>query len=106
MIDNPPFILRENLRNTASIHDWATERTNLGKDIITNQIVGPIPLSYKFAKDYEAKKHIETEILKLVDEDKVPISSIVILSFGSLRIISLIRLRERWMVRIRESSGG
>ena len=80
MIDNPPFILRENLRNTASIHDWATERTNLGKDIITNQIVGPIPLSYKFVKDYEAKKHIETEILKLVDEDKVPISSIVILA--------------------------
>ena len=76
----PPFVLRENLRNTASIHEWATDRTELGRDVITNQIVGPVPVSYSFLKDFEARQYIETEINHLVLEDSVPLSSIVILT--------------------------
>lgn len=75
----PPFLLRENLRNTSSIYDWATEKTNLGKDVITNQIIGPTPISYKFSKQYDLKRELELEILKLVDYEGVPIESIVVL---------------------------
>ena len=76
----PPFVLRENLRNTSSIYDWATEKTHLGREVVTNQIIGPLPVSYTFIKDYEARQYIETELLRLVDEDMVPLASIVILS--------------------------
>ena len=76
----PPFILRENLRNTSSIHEWATDRTSLGRDVVTNQIVGPNPISYSFSKDFEARQYIESEINQLVFEDYVPLSSIVVLT--------------------------
>lgn len=75
----PPFLLRENLRNTSSIYDWSTEKTNLGKEVITNQIIGPNPISYKFSKQYDLKKELEIEITKLVDNECVPVESIVVL---------------------------
>ena len=79
-IQNPPFELRENLRNTSSIYNWATEQTNLGRDVITNQVIGPMPNSFQFAKMYDLKKYVETEINKLVNRENVPIESIVILT--------------------------
>lgn len=78
-INTPTFVLRENLRNTSSIYDWATDKTNLGKEVITNQIIGPAPVSYKYSKKYDLKKSLETEILKLVDKENVPVNSIVVL---------------------------
>lgn len=78
-ISLPPFTLRENLRNTSSIYDWAKDKTNLGKEVITNQIIGPAPISYKFSKHYDMKKFLEGEILKLVDRENVPVDSIVVL---------------------------
>ena len=75
----PPFQLKENLRNTASIYDWATEKTNLGKDVITNQIIGPLPISYTFTKEYELYKYLETEIVKLIITEGIPVKSIVLL---------------------------
>ena len=79
-IESPPFVLRENLRNTSSIHEWSTDKTNLGRDVVTNQIVGPVPVSYGFSKDFDARQYIEAEITHLVLEDGVPLSSIVILT--------------------------
>ncbi len=76
----PPFHLRENLRNTASIYDWSTDKTNLGKDVVTNQIIGPLPVSYSFSKIYELKKYLESTIVKMIDNEHVPLSSIVLLT--------------------------
>ena len=78
-ISVPPFTLRENLRNTSSIYEWATAETNLGKEVITNQIIGPSPISYTFKKEYDLKKYIETEIINLVDKENVSLKSIVLL---------------------------
>lgn len=78
-IQLPPFILKENLRNTSNIYEWATAETNVGKDITTNQIIGPSPISIVFRKDYELFKYLEDEIVKLVDTEKVSLSSIVLL---------------------------
>lgn len=89
----PPFMLRENLRNTASIYNWATEKTNLGKDVITNQIIGPLPISFRFNNLYDAQSYIEGQILKLVDEEGIKVKSIVFLidhdyydSYNGIRI--------------------
>ena len=79
-INVPPFTLRENLRNTSSIYDWATSETNLGKEVITNQIIGPSPISYTFKKEYDLKKYLESEITNLIDKENVAVESIVILA--------------------------
>lgn len=42
-IKEPPYVLRENLRNTMNIYQYATSKTNLGTDVITNPIIGPTP---------------------------------------------------------------
>ena len=79
-IDVPPFTLRENLRNTSSIYEWATSETNLGKEVITNQIIGPSPVSFVFTKKYDLKKYLEGEITNLVDNEKVSLKEIVVLT--------------------------
>lgn len=70
MIDTPPFLLRENIRNTSSIYDWATERTNLGMDVISNPIEGPKP-SIEYFKDFKQLTNRLQNLFKeyLVDED-------------------------------------
>ena len=77
--DLPAFILRENLRNTSNIYEWASSKTGLGSEVTTNQIIGPTPVEVVFKSGVDAKNHLETEIVKLVDEDLVPLSSIVLL---------------------------
>lgn len=79
MIDTPPFLLRENIRNTSSIYDWATERTNLGKDVIANPVEGPKP-TVEVIKDYKLLTNRMQNLFKeyLIDED-VKNSSITIL---------------------------
>ena len=75
----PPFVLRENLRNTASIYDWAKQKTNLGTDVITNQVLGPIPTTTKYLKTFDSKNSIENDIIKLIDIETILPDSIVIL---------------------------
>lgn len=38
-----PFLLHENIRNTANIYNWTAEKTNLGTDVIANPVEGPTP---------------------------------------------------------------
>lgn len=70
MIDMPPFLLKENIRNTSSIYEWATDRTNLGTDVITNPIEGPLPTVERI-KDYRLLTNRLQNLFKeyLVDED-------------------------------------
>lgn len=44
-IDNPPFLLHENIRNTLNIYRWASEKTELGMDVILNPVEGPSPVT-------------------------------------------------------------
>ena len=36
-----PYLLRENIRNTANIYNWTAEKTNLGTDMVANPVEGP-----------------------------------------------------------------
>ena len=80
MIDNKAFLLRENLRNTANIYSWATKNTELGKDVITNPIAGPIPESFKYDSLNDAIKDLENKINELILSEAVSPTSITILA--------------------------
>jgi len=79
MIDTPPYLLRENIRNTANIYRWATENTDLGTEVIVNPIEGPVPVKEKM-QNWKNLSHRLSNILKeyLVDE-QLPAKSIAVL---------------------------
>jgi len=78
LIDNLPFLLKENLRNTASIYEWATHNTKLGLDVITNPIVGPKPESRNFSAVNEIHNAIESTLNELILQEGVDNSYITI----------------------------
>ena len=79
MIEAPPFLLRENIRNTSNIYDYAMENTNLGRDVIRNPVEGPTPMK-EFIRD---RKHLTQRLENLLKEfiidENLSNSSIVIL---------------------------
>lgn len=79
-IDEPPFVLRYNIRNTANIYRYAQEQTNLGLDTIANQIEGVEPDCRKFTRKAQAISFIDSVINKLVNKEGVTPQKIVILS--------------------------
>lgn len=79
-IDEPPFVLRYNIRNTANIYRYTQEQTNLGMDTIANQIEGVEPDYRKFTRRAQAVSFIDSIINKLVNKEGVALQKIVILS--------------------------
>ena len=79
-IENPPFVLRYNIRNTANIYRYAKEQTNLGKDTLTNQIEGVDPEQKAFTRKSQLVSFIDSIINKLVNREGVAKDKIIILS--------------------------
>lgn len=79
-IDDPPFVLRYNIRNTANIYRYAQEQTHLGLDTIANQIEGVEPDCRRFTRKAQAVAFIDSVINKLVNREGVDTQRIVILS--------------------------
>lgn len=79
-IEDPPFVLRYNIRNTANIYRYAQEQTNLGLDTIANQIEGVEPEYRKFTRKAQAVAFIDSVINKLVNREGVNPQKIVVLS--------------------------
>lgn len=80
LIEEPPFVLRYNIRNTANIYRYAQEQTNLGLDTIANQVEGVEPEYRKFTRKAQAVSFIDSVINKLVNKEGVAPQGIVILS--------------------------
>lgn len=80
LIDEPPFVLRYNIRNTANIYRFAQEQTNLGLDTIANQIEGVEPDYRKFKRKPQAVAFVDSIIDKLVNREGVAPQKIIILS--------------------------
>lgn len=70
-IKYPAFILKENLRNTSNIYNYAKVKTELGTDVITNDINGPIPEKKVFRNFIDGLSFLETEINNLVLKQEV-----------------------------------
>jgi len=79
-IDDLPFVLRYNIRNTANIYRYAQQHTNLGLDTIANQIEGVEPDYRTFTRKAQAVSFIDSVINKLVNKEGVSPQKIVILS--------------------------
>ena len=75
-----PIVLRYNIRNTGRIYDYATKTTNLGKETISNELVGVEPDISNFNSERQALNKIEGIVNKLTLKEYVPVNSIVLLS--------------------------
>lgn len=71
LIDTPPYLLTENLRNTKNIYEWAKERTPLGETSFSNQVDGIEPIHSIFRNDNQIGIYLKTEIDKLLSKDKL-----------------------------------
>lgn len=79
-IDNPPFVLRYNIRNTANIYKAVQEKTNLGLDTIANRIEGVAPEYHTYTRKNQLITYIDSIVNRLVNREGVSPEKIVILS--------------------------
>ena len=83
-IKYPAFRLMENLRNTAAIHLWSSEKTGVGNDVKKNALDGISPQEYNCETPKEAGKKLETLLSKLIDDQCIDKRNIVVLSDRTL----------------------
>lgn len=79
-IDERPYILRYNIRNTGAIYDYATENSGLGKDTIANNLLGVKPENIICKNSIQVVSSISRILNRLIQKEMVKNSSIVILS--------------------------
>ena len=79
MIDAPPFLLRENIRNTSNIYEYAMKNTNLGMDVIRNPVEGPHPEAEKIRDRKHLTQRIENLLKEFIIDEGLSNKSIVIL---------------------------
>lgn len=88
MISTPPFLLHENIRNTANIYSWAMNNTELGTDVIVNPVEGPWPMSENI-KDFRHLTHrLENVFKRFLQDEALQCSSIVILVEDTVAFIN------------------
>lgn len=79
MIDLPPFLLNENIRNTSNIYNWATDSTKLGTDVITNPVEGPVPVKEKISDKRHLTQRLENLFREYLYEEALKTTSLVLL---------------------------
>lgn len=78
-IDGQPYLLRENIRNTANIYRWTSEKTNLGIDVIANPVEGPTPVVEIMRDHYQLTHKLESILKKFLDDEHLSNDSMVII---------------------------
>ena len=79
MIECPPFLLNENIRNTANIYNWATDNTQLGKDVITNPVEGPVPAKEKITDKRHLTQRLESLFKEYLYDEALKTTSLILL---------------------------
>ena len=79
MIETPPFLLHENIRNTANIYNYAMKETDLGQDVITNPVEGPTPKSENIADKKKLMQRMNNLLKEYIVDEHLEASSMVIL---------------------------
>ena len=79
MIETPPFLLHENIRNTSNIYKYAMNVTELGQDVITNPVEGPSPKSEKIKGVRKLTQRINNLLKEYLVDEHLNSSSMVIL---------------------------
>ena len=79
-IENPPIILRYNIRNTGRIYENAIEKTGLGYETIANTLLGVEPEYFDYRNATQCKKALTNIVNRLTQKEYVPSSAITLLS--------------------------
>ena len=79
-INEEPFVLRYNIRNTSNIYRYALDRTALGMDTLVNQIEGVEPDIRKITRKQAVISFVDSIINKLVKKECVSPDKITIIS--------------------------
>ena len=85
MIDNEPFVLRYNIRNTSNIYQFTKDRTRLGTDTLVNQIEGVEPDVRVLQRKNQVIAFLDATINKLVNKEGVSAEKITVLSNRSYK---------------------
>ena len=75
-ITSKPFLLRENIRNTANIYKWTAEKTRLGTDVIANPVEGPTPETKIISDDRQLTHYLEVFLRRYLEEEKLSNNSL------------------------------
>lgn len=79
-IESKPFLLHENIRNTANIYNWTAEKTKLGTDVISNPVEGPTPVTEYITEKGQMTHRLERLFKKYLEDEYLPNSSLVIIA--------------------------
>lgn len=75
-----PFLLHENIRNTANIYNWTAAKTNLGTDVIANPVEGPTPQTEFINELGQLTVTLETLFKRYLCDEYLPNDSMTILT--------------------------
>ncbi|SKC04022.1 Nuclease-related domain-containing protein [Lachnospiraceae bacterium] len=78
-IDTEPYLLLNNIRNTRNIHSWIKGNTQIGDQIISNDICGCDPEIYDYHNTQQVGVFLNSVLNQLITEESVPASSVVVL---------------------------
>lgn len=79
-IDSLPYLLHENIRNTANIYNWTSEKTNLGRDVIANPVEGPTPQTEIIQEKGQLTITLESLFKKYLIDEQLSNQSLTILT--------------------------
>lgn len=79
-IDGQPYLLRENIRNTANIYSWTSDKTNLGTDVIVNPVEGPTPVVEIMGDHFQLMHKLEGLLKKFLDDEHLNNDSMVFIT--------------------------
>ena len=78
-IATKPFLLRENIRNTANIYNWTAEKTRLGMDVVANPVEGPTPKTEVISDPRQMIHYLEVFFRRYLDEEHLSNSSLAVI---------------------------
>ena len=79
-IDTAPYVLLNNIRNTKNIHTWIKGKTQIGDQIISNDICGCDPEIHDYHNLQQVEVFLNNVLNQLIAEESVSASSIVVLA--------------------------
>lgn len=79
-IPSLPYLLHENIRNTANIYNWTAEKTNLGTDMIANPVEGPTPQTEIVTEKGQLTLSLETLFKKYLVDEHLPKHALTVLT--------------------------
>lgn len=86
-IQDAPYLLRENIRNTANIYNWVADKTNLGTDMIANPVEGPTPTTEVVSERGQLVLLLETLFRRYLQEEYLKNDSLVVITDNKEKLL-------------------